>query len=93
MSRNIGEDSKRAASRHRENRKRNNNNNILGYLMEDLYVATCLEINGHSAGGREKLVSTLVSIASPKSRRYKDELTLTVVFFLLNVIITKTLGR
>lgn len=66
MSKNLGEDSKRAVSRNRENRKRNNNNIIIiiintqRYLMEDSSVATRLKINGLSAGGRKKLVSTLV---------------------------------
>lgn len=51
------------------------------YLMEDTNVATHLIRNALSAGGRKEYVSTLVSIPSPMSRKYRDDLTVTVVFF------------
>lgn len=52
-----------------------------GYLMEDKNVATHLIRNALSAGGSKEYVSTLVSIPSPMSRKYRDDLTVTVVFF------------
>lgn len=51
------------------------------YLMEDKNVATHLIRNALSAGGSKEYVSTLVSIPSPMSRKYRDDLTVTVVFF------------
>lgn len=51
------------------------------YLLEDSNVATHLIRNALSAGGRKEYVSTLVSIPSPMSRKYRDDLTVTVVFF------------
>lgn len=80
ISENIGGDSQRTAFRYRENRKRHNDNTP-GYLMEDSNIATHLIRNALSAGGRKEFVSTLVSIPSPKSRKYRDDLTVTVVFF------------
>ncbi|QLQ78905.1 hypothetical protein HG537_0B02530 [Torulaspora globosa] len=55
--------------------------NSEGYLMEDKNVATHLIRNALSAGGSKEYVSTLVSIPSPMSRKYRDDLTVTVVFF------------
>lgn len=52
-----------------------------GYLMEDKNVATHLIRNALSAGGSKEYVSTLVSIPAPMSRKYRDDLTVTVVFF------------
>lgn len=52
-----------------------------GFLMEDNNVATHLIRNALSAGGSKEYVSTLVSIPSPMSRKYRDDLTVTVVFF------------
>ncbi|AGO13421.1 AaceriACL083Cp [[Ashbya] aceris (nom. inval.)] len=52
-----------------------------GYLMEDNNVATHLIRNALSGGGDKRYVSTLISIPSPKSRSYRDDLTVTVVFF------------
>lgn len=52
-----------------------------GFLMEDKNVATHLIRNALSAGGSKEYVSTLVSIPSPMSRKYRDDLTVTVVFF------------
>ncbi|CDO95451.1 unnamed protein product [Kluyveromyces dobzhanskii CBS 2104] len=51
------------------------------YLMEDENVATHLIRNALSGGGNKEYVSTLVSIPPSKSRRYRDDLTVTVVFF------------
>lgn len=51
------------------------------YLMEDENVATHLIRNALSGGGNKDYVSTLVSIPPTKSRRYRDDLTVTVVFF------------
>jgi pyruvate dehydrogenase phosphatase len=51
------------------------------YLLEDQNVATHLIRNALSLGGSKEYVSTLVSIPSSKSRRYRDDLTVTVVFF------------
>ncbi|CCD23440.1 type 2C protein phosphatase PTC5 NDAI_0B04060 [Naumovozyma dairenensis CBS 421] len=51
------------------------------YLMQDKNVATHLIRNALSAGGKQEYVSTLVSIPSPMSRRYRDDLTVTVAFF------------
>lgn len=51
------------------------------YLMKDENVATHLIRNALSGGGNKEYVSTLVSIPAPKSRRYRDDLTVTVVFF------------
>ena len=52
-----------------------------GYLLEDSNVATHLIRNALSAGGRKDYVTTLVSIPSPMSRKYRDDLTVTVAFF------------
>ena len=52
-----------------------------GYLLEDSNVATHLIRNALSAGGRKDYVTTLVSIPSPMSRNYRDDLTVTVAFF------------
>ncbi|KAH3687362.1 hypothetical protein WICPIJ_001639 [Wickerhamomyces pijperi] len=51
------------------------------YLLEDSNVSTHLIRNALSLGGSKEYVSTLVSIPSSKSRRYRDDLTVTVVFF------------
>ncbi|CAH01663.1 type 2C protein phosphatase PTC5 [Kluyveromyces lactis] len=51
------------------------------YLMQDENVATHLIRNALSGGGNKEYVSTLVSIPPTKSRRYRDDLTVTVVFF------------
>ncbi|SCU86599.1 LAME_0D06876g1_1 [Lachancea meyersii CBS 8951] len=50
-------------------------------LLEDKNAATHLIRNALSAGGQRDYVSTLVSIPSPMSRKYRDDLTVTVVFF------------
>ncbi|GMG19639.1 unnamed protein product [Ambrosiozyma monospora] len=52
-----------------------------GYLLEDENVATHLIRNALSNGGFKDDVNMLVSIPSPLSRRYRDDLTVTVVFF------------
>lgn len=51
------------------------------YILKDDNVSTHLIRNALSAGGNPEYVSTLVSIPSPMSRRYRDDLTVTVVFF------------
>ncbi|CAR24956.1 type 2C protein phosphatase PTC5 [Lachancea thermotolerans CBS 6340] len=50
-------------------------------ILDDANVATHLIRNALSAGGNKDYVSTLVSIPSPMSRKYRDDLTVTVVFF------------
>ena len=57
------------------------NKGSAGFLMEDNNVATHLIRNALSGGGDKRYVSTLISIPSPKSRSYRDDLTVTVVFF------------
>ncbi|SMN20185.1 similar to Saccharomyces cerevisiae YOR090C PTC5 Mitochondrial type 2C protein phosphatase (PP2C) [Maudiozyma saulgeensis] len=61
--------------------KKNNNSNTTDYLLEDSNVATHLIRNALSAGGQKEYVSTLTSIPSPMSRKYRDDLTVTVAFF------------
>ncbi|CCH44470.1 hypothetical protein BN7_4034 [Wickerhamomyces ciferrii] len=51
------------------------------FLLEDSNVSTHLIRNALSLGGSKDYVSTLVSIPSPTSRKYRDDLTVTVVFF------------
>lgn len=51
------------------------------YFIEDSNVATHLIRNALSSAGSKEYVSTLVSIPSPMSRRYRDDLTVTVAFF------------
>lgn len=52
-----------------------------GYLLDDENVSTHLIRNALSNGGSKDDVNLLVSIPSPLSRRYRDDLTVTVVFF------------
>lgn len=52
-----------------------------GYLLEDKNVATHLIRNVLSNGGLREQTSMLISIPSPVSRRYRDDLTVTIVFF------------
>lgn len=52
-----------------------------GYLLEDENVSTHLIRNALSNGGNKDDVNLLVSIPNPLSRRYRDDLTVTVVFF------------
>lgn len=56
-------------------------NNMNGYLLQDENVSTHLIRNALSNGGNKDDVNLLVSIPSPLSRRYRDDLTVTVVFF------------
>lgn len=60
---------------------RNKNQGQHEFLLEDENVATHLIRNALSLGGSKEYVSTLVSIPATKSRRYRDDLTVTVVFF------------
>ncbi|KAG7827632.1 hypothetical protein KL942_003257 [Ogataea angusta] len=55
--------------------------NEVGFLLEDENVATHLIRNALSNGGSKEEVNMLVSIPSPLSRRYRDDLTVSVVFF------------
>ncbi|KAH3680487.1 hypothetical protein WICMUC_000274 [Wickerhamomyces mucosus] len=57
------------------------NNEQHEYFLEDSNVSTHLIRNALSLGGSKEYVSTLVSIPSPTSRKYRDDLTVTVVFF------------
>lgn len=52
-----------------------------GYFLEDRNVATHLVRNALGNGGSKEHCAMLVSIPSPLSRRYRDDLTATVVFF------------
>lgn len=52
-----------------------------GYLLEDQNVSTHLIRNALSNGGLKEQTSMLISIPNPVSRRYRDDLTVTVVFF------------
>ncbi|AOW31500.1 hypothetical protein I503_06221 [Candida albicans SC5314] len=58
-------------------------NNKLGnsFLLEDNNVSTHLIRNALSNGGSREQTSMLISIPNPVSRRYRDDLTVTVVFF------------
>lgn len=58
-----------------------NKKNSKEYLLEDENVATHLIRNALSNGGYSEYVKLLLSISSPVSRRYRDDLTATVVFF------------
>lgn len=51
------------------------------FLLEDSNVSTHLIRNALSNGGSKEQTSMLISIPSPVSRRYRDDLTVTVVFF------------
>lgn len=51
------------------------------FLLEDKNVSTHLIRNALSNGGSREQTSMLISIPSPISRRYRDDLTVTVVFF------------
>lgn len=52
-----------------------------GFLMEDKNVSTHLIRNALSNGGSREQTLMLISIPNPVSRRYRDDLTVTVVFF------------
>lgn len=51
------------------------------YLLDDKNVSTHLIRNALSNGGSKDHISMLLSIPNPVSRRYRDDLTITVVFF------------
>lgn len=55
--------------------------NTGNYMLKDSNVATHIIRNALSNGGNKDNVNLLVSIPSPLSRRYRDDLTVTVVFF------------
>lgn len=65
----------------RPNRKAKNTSITDGYLLEDKNVSTHLIRNALSNGGFKEQLSMLISIPNPISRRYRDDLTVTVVFF------------
>lgn len=71
----VTETSGKPKERYRRKEKMN------GYLLEDENVSTHLIRNALSNGGSKDDVNLLVSIPSPLSRRYRDDLTVTVVFF------------
>lgn len=54
---------------------------VNGFSLEDSNVGTHLIRNSLSNGGSKEHTSMLLSIPSPISRRYRDDLTVTVVFF------------
>jgi Serine/threonine protein phosphatase len=51
------------------------------FLLDDNNVSTHLIRNALSNGGSREQTSMLISIPNPVSRRYRDDLTVTVVFF------------
>ncbi|ODV80283.1 protein serine/threonine phosphatase 2C [Suhomyces tanzawaensis NRRL Y-17324] len=51
------------------------------FLLEDKNVSTHIIRNALSNGGSREQTSMLISIPNPVSRRYRDDLTVTVVFF------------
>jgi pyruvate dehydrogenase phosphatase len=61
--------------------RNNQTSNQHEFILEDENVSTHLIRNALSLGGSKEYVSTLVSIPSPKSRKFRDDLTVTVVFF------------
>lgn len=52
-----------------------------GFLLDDKNVSTHLIRNALSNGGSREQTLMLISIPNPVSRRYRDDLTVTVVFF------------
>ena len=50
-------------------------------MLDDRNVSTHLIRNALSNGGSREQTSMLISIPNPVSRRYRDDLTVTVVFF------------
>ncbi|KAI3402299.2 PTC5 [Candida oxycetoniae] len=52
-----------------------------GFLLQDKNVSTHLIRNALSNGGSKEQTSMIISIPNPVSRRYRDDLTVTVVFF------------
>ncbi|SSD58665.1 related to Protein phosphatase 2C homolog 5 [Saccharomycodes ludwigii] len=50
-------------------------------LLQDENIATHIIRNALSCGGKQDYVNAFVSIPSPMSRSYRDDLTVTVVFF------------
>lgn len=54
---------------------------VNGFLLEDRNVSTHLIRNALSNGGSREQTLMLISIPNPVSRRYRDDLTVTVVFF------------
>ncbi|KAI5957090.1 PTC5 [Candida jiufengensis] len=51
------------------------------FLLQDKNVSTHLIRNALSNGGSKEQTSMIISIPNPVSRRYRDDLTVTVVFF------------
>lgn len=71
-------DAQRTAFRYLSDKPRLDENDM---MLKDSNVATHIIRNALSAGGRPEYVSTLLSIPSPMSRKYRDDLTVTVAFF------------
>lgn len=61
--------------------RRNRHSSQNGFLLEDKNVSTHLIRNALSNGGSREQTLMLISIPNPVSRRYRDDLTVTVVFF------------
>lgn len=61
--------------------RKNKQSSGSGYLLEDTNVSTHLIRNALSNGGSREQTSMLISIPNPVSRRYRDDLTVTVIFF------------
>lgn len=62
-------------------KSRQHSGNYGSFLLEDKNVSTHLIRNALSNGGSREQTSMLISIPSPVSRRYRDDLSVTVVFF------------
>ncbi|CAG84795.1 DEHA2A11220p [Debaryomyces hansenii CBS767] len=62
-------------------RKNKQSSGYGGFLLDDRNVSTHLIRNALSNGGSREQTSMLISIPNPVSRRYRDDLTVTVVFF------------
>lgn len=60
---------------------RRTKNNTGSFLLEDNNVSTHLIRNALSNGGSKEQTAMLILIPNPVSRRYRDDLTVTVVFF------------
>ncbi|EDK44925.1 hypothetical protein LELG_03104 [Lodderomyces elongisporus NRRL YB-4239] len=63
-----------------------------GFLLQDKNVSTHLIRNALSNGGSKEQTSMIISIPNPVSRRYRDDLTVTVVFFGANPMMDGSTG-
>lgn len=61
--------------------RRRNGQGLAHFMLEDKNVLTHLLRNALALGGSREEISMLLSIPNPVSRRYRDDLSVTVVFF------------